>query len=104
MLAHAICHELPGAAVLWIGEICQGSMSTLPPGVEYLALPKFASSGELRRFPLPELADLRRKILFSSVQTFNPHILLVEQTSNLESGELDQTLEWCIKNEALASF
>jgi predicted glycosyltransferase len=73
-------------------------MSILPPGVEYLALPKITSSGELRRFPLPELVNLRRKLLLSSVQTFNPHILLVEHNSNFESDELDQTLEWCIQN------
>ncbi|HSE39694.1 MAG TPA: hypothetical protein VLH08_02930 [Acidobacteriota bacterium] len=96
MLAHAISNGLPGAAVLWVGEIRQGSMPLLPPGIEYLALPYGgASSGEVGRFPLPELATLKRKILINAVQTFNPHILLVEQSSTINSDELDETIDWC---------
>src|SRR5215470_6545774 len=66
MLARAICEGLPGAAILMIGEVRQGSTPILPPGVDFLALP--ANGSNIRRLPHSHLIELRRKVLFSAVR------------------------------------
>ncbi len=96
MLARAICEGLPGAAILLVGEARQGSTPKFPPGVDFLALP--ADCGIIRRLPLSELIEFRRKVLFSAVRAFDPDVILVEQTPNGLEGELDQTLEWSHEN------
>jgi predicted glycosyltransferase len=96
MLARAICEGLPGAAILLIGEMRQGSTPILPPGVDFLALP--ATVGNVRRLPESHLIEFRRKVLFSAVRAFDPDLILVEQTPNGIERELDQTLEWSHQN------
>jgi predicted glycosyltransferase len=96
MLARAICEGLPGAAILLIGEVRQGSTPILPPGVDFLALP--ANGGNIRRFPHSDLSEFRRKVLFSAVRAFDPDVILVEQNPNGFESELEQTLEWSHQN------
>src|SRR6185312_624795 len=96
MLARAICEGLPGAAILMIGEIRQGSTPILPPGVDFLALP--ANGQNIRRLPESHLIEFRREVLFSAVSAFDPDLILVEQTPTGIERELDQTLEWSHQN------
>jgi predicted glycosyltransferase len=96
LLARALCQAFPHALVLLIGEVRAGITPLFPPGLQCLALPSLPASSGKGIIPARELVDLRRKLILSTVQSFNPDVLLIQREVLGLQGELDQTLNWCM--------
>lgn len=100
LIAQAITEAIPTAKVLLIAGAQQACCLELPPRVDCLTLPGFQKSPDGRYgsrsldIPNEELASLRSASIRAAVESFDPHLFVVDKAPRGVSGELDDVLAW----------
>jgi predicted glycosyltransferase len=88
------------ADILMISGVGDGNQFQIPPGIDYLTLPALHKSSDgqyqARRLDLSlkEIINLRSQIIHTTVQTFKPDVLIVDNVPRGAKGELNATLEY----------
>jgi predicted glycosyltransferase len=86
--------------ILLMTGIPEAARFSKPTGVDCIVLPSLykEQDGAYRsrhlRIPLREIIELRRQILYTSISTFNPNVLIVDGVPWGAVNELDLTLEY----------
>jgi predicted glycosyltransferase len=92
------------ADILMISGVGDGNQFEIPPGIDYLTLPALHKSidgqYQARRLDLSlkEIINLRSQIIRTTVQTFKPDVLIVDNVPRGAMGELNATLQY-LRNE-----
>lgn len=80
-----IASEYPGAAILLVtGSPALQSLANLPPGVDFVKIPTLVKTGASGSAPpnlslgLPEMTEIRSRIIRESVLSFQPDLFLVD--------------------------
>lgn len=88
------------ADILMISGMGDGNQFQIPPGIDYLTLPALYKSTDgqyqARRLDLSlkEIINLRSQIIHTTVQTFKPDVLIVDNVPRGAKGELNATLHY----------
>ncbi len=100
-LATQLSKKIPDASLVILTGSMQAHTYALPPRTEYIKLPTLTKNvaGDYRARSLPHhidtTMDLRQRIIFESVSTLKPDILLVDKSPAGILGELLPTLQYC---------
>ena len=99
LLAHAFSKSHFEPDILLMTGIPEAARFSKPTGVDCVVLPSLykEKDGAYRsrhlRMSLPQIVELRRKILYTSISTFDPNVLIVDGVPWGAVNELDLTLE-----------
>ncbi len=99
LLAHAFSKSQFEPDILLMTGIPEAARFSKPRGVDCVVLPSLykEKDGAYRsrnlRMPLSEIVELRRKILYTSISTFDPNVLIVDGVPWGAVNELDLTLK-----------
>lgn len=100
-LAHHLTATLPGASALLVGGSPHGFDCRLPPGVDWIKIPSVVRAGsgrwEPRSLPLgrEQLREMRASAVAAAVETFRPHLVVVDHLPTGVWGELLPALDLC---------
>lgn len=104
LIAQTLGISAINADILMISGMGDGNQFQIPPGIDYLTLPSLYKSTDgqyqARRLDLSlkEIINLRSQIIHTTVQTFKPDVLIVDNVPRGAMGELNATLQY-LRNE-----
>ncbi len=98
LIAQTLIDTHPEAAVLVIAGAREASVFAMPPGVDCLTLPSLAkdATGAYQSrhlgISLDDLVSLRANTIRAALESFEPHVLIVDKVPRGARCELDQVL------------
>jgi predicted glycosyltransferase len=96
-IAAALTREDPDATVLLVTGCIELGALRLPPNVDIVAIPRVRSRGNglngARPLPESELRSMRTAAMGAIVESFRPHVLLIDKHPIGVGGELRQALD-----------
>jgi predicted glycosyltransferase len=99
-IVRELCRRMPDAAVLLVtGSPAPQAMRDLPPNADFVKLPTIVKTGSAESRPphlpieLREVTSIRKRILRSSLDSFRPDLLLVDNFPLGSRKELRPVLE-----------
>ncbi|HEY9767193.1 MAG TPA: glycosyltransferase [Coleofasciculaceae cyanobacterium] len=104
LIAQTLAISAINADILMISGMGDANQFQIPPGIDYLTLPALHKSTDgqyqARRLDLSlkEIINLRSQIIHTTVQTFKPDVLIVDNVPRGAMGELNATLHY-LRNE-----
>jgi predicted glycosyltransferase len=100
-IARHLAAAIPGASALLVAGSPHGFDCRLPPGVDWIKIPSVIRRGSGRWEPRTlgvsreRVRELRAGAIRSAVETFRPHLVVVDHLPTGVWGELIPTLEFC---------
>lgn len=100
LIAQTLGISTINADILMISGMADGNQFQVPPGIDYLTLPALYKSTDgqyqARRLnmSLKEIINLRSQIIRTTVESFKPDVLIVDNVPRGAMGELNATLQY----------
>jgi predicted glycosyltransferase len=100
LIAQTLGISAINADILMISGMGDGNQLQIPSGIDYLTLPALYKNTkgqyQARRLnlPLKEIIALRSQIIRTTVQNFQPDVLIVDNVPSGAMGELNSTLQY----------
>lgn len=100
LIAQGLSASALNPDILMLAGVWEAGSLIMPSGVECIILPALYKTGKedyrsrRLRITLPELVELRSKVIFTAVTTFRPDVFIVDNVPRGACHELDSTLEY----------